>query len=141
MSQTVYCPRCQARGAVPDGVPKARIRCPKCEHQFEYVRPAGGGAAAPKAAAPPSSSSSSSSALKTPRPPSSVYEDVEPVRPLSGTGMPGVRRSALAEGPSRAAGSGPSGLVMALAGVSGVAMLLLGVVLVMLLRSPAAAPG
>ena len=126
MAQIVLCPKCQAKGSVPDGVPKARIRCPKCEHQFDYRSPTPdqrrrGGSSGKRA---------TSNAPK----PSTAFDDLEPVQPLATAGGSSVRRSSAVPGAHGTVGSGFNPMLYALVGISGVAAVLLGVVVVMMTR-------
>ncbi|MGC8640077.1 MAG: hypothetical protein ACP5XB_09400, partial [Isosphaeraceae bacterium] len=128
MAQTVYCPKCQAKGSVPDGVPRARIHCPRCDHQFEYRSPASAGSQS--RATPPSSST-----VEPPRrTPDTSYDDVETAQPLAAAGSPGVRRAPRVRELQGQTAKSSNPLLYALVGISGVATFLLGVVVVLLLR-------
>lgn len=124
MARVVYCPSCQAKGAVPDGVSRAKIRCPKCGVVFEASASASG-----ESAAPPRN-------LATGARPASAYDDLAqaPAAPLP---QSGVRRSSMAA--AKAEKPAQSHLVYILAGVSGVAALLV-VVLVVVLTTRGGAP-
>lgn len=128
MPQTVYCPKCQAKGSVPDGVPRARIHCPKCQHQFEYRNPSASGSQ-PQATAP-SSQTVKSPARKT----STGFDDLETVQPLAAVSSTGMRRAPLSQASQGDAGKPGNPLLYALVGISGVATLLLAIVMVLLWR-------
>lgn len=129
MAQTVYCPMCQAKGSVPDGVPKARIHCPRCGHQFEFrSSSASGSRIEPRATGPTSG--------KSPQRPETIYDDLEPVQPLAASSTRQVRRAPLARDPEEAGKAAGSPLMYALIGISAVATVLLGIVIVLMLRGP-----
>ncbi len=122
MARVVYCPSCQAKGAVPDGVRRAKIRCPKCGVVFETS-----GAASGESPAPSRGLSTSS----RPARPASAYDDLaaEPA-PLASSG---TRRSPVSQ-PTAPSQASPSPLLYVLAGVSGLAALLVIVLVVVLTR-------
>ena len=123
LSRVVICPSCGSKGSVPDNAPAARIRCPACKAIFEV----GGSASQSSAVVPKPSTGARRPAAASSQ--SSAFDDLEPVRPLAPASNTGFRRSP-AE-PSK--GSGPSPLIYALLGVSGVAVVLLVVVLAVVL--------
>lgn len=128
MARVVHCPSCQAKGAVPDGVSRAKIRCPKCGVVFETSASASG-----ENPAPPRNLAASA---RPPRP-ASAYADLAAPEPAP-LASSGTRRSPMAQ-PAAAQGPAQSPMLYVLAGVSGLAVLLLVVLVVVLTRGGAPA--
>jgi len=111
---------------IPDNAPAARIRCANCKEIFKVdgpapqpsaavSKPSAGGARRPASASAPSQSL--------------AFDDLEDVRPVASATNSGFRRS-----PAESSkGSGPSPLIYALLGGSGVAVVVLLAVLVVVL--------
>ena len=111
MAKVVICPSCQAKGAIPDDAQVARIRCPKCG----TVHRIGGEATAGPAAPPPVTAASLSSSAH------------RRVPPAAGSPPPW----------SGAAPSNPAThrvVLFALLGVSGLVVVLLGVIVALLVN-------
>ncbi|MGP0066622.1 MAG: trypsin-like peptidase domain-containing protein [Isosphaeraceae bacterium] len=125
MARVVICPSCQSKGAVPDNAQVARIRCPKCGFVFEAGGDAGPSGASPAAGArKPSSQPEFAS--------SSAFDDLESVESEApaasvGRGSPGRRPSAFGSASEKPV------LLYALLGASGLAVVLLGLIVVILL--------
>jgi S1-C subfamily serine protease/regulation of enolase protein 1 (concanavalin A-like superfamily) len=131
--RVVICPTCQAKGAVPDHATSARIRCPKCGNTFDASAAAGSGTLTSQSQ---SQVRGPAAAPKRSKAASSAYEDLEnagaaPLPSLSGSGF---RRSPSSPAPSASQSGSTSPVLYALLGVSGVAVLLLGVLVVVLMR-------
>lgn len=103
MARVVTCPSCQARGSIPDDARVSRIRCPKCQTVYRV----GDGEASTMEAAPVPAGGRP---VPTPRKASAV--------PVSGT---------------HAGGPSPQMLLYGLIGLSGLVVVLLGVVMALLL--------
>ncbi len=110
MAKVVICPSCQAKGAIPDDAQVARIRCPKCG----FVHRIGGEASA-GAGAPPSLTAASLSSSAQRR-----------VPPAAGVPPPPAAPSPLSPASHRV-------VLFALLGVSGLVVVLLGVIVALLL--------
>ncbi len=131
MAKVVICPACQSKGSIPDESKAARIRCPKCGEMFD-VKGASGG--------PPSATMKKPGSSAGPRPAakpkSSAYSDLEDVEQLPPMGSTSSRRSIAAAQPNKgqaAQGSGSSPMIYVVAGIGGVAVLLLAAVLLVVL--------
>ena len=125
MARVVICPSCQSKGAVPENAQIARVRCPKCGVVFD------GGANTPRPG-----SASTSAARKAPSPTgtsrASVFDDLDSVE-SEAKAVPASGRGAIrGKTPSGSDGKPPV-LLYALLGVSGLAVILLGLVVVILL--------
>jgi S1-C subfamily serine protease len=133
VARVVICPSCQSKGAVPENAQVAKIRCPKCGVVFDAGADAGRSGSAPTAGARKAASPAGASR--------SAFDDLEnveseaPAAP-AGRGSAGRRSSAGAA----ASASANHVLLYALLGVSGVAVLLLGLVVVILLTRGGGAP-
>ncbi len=132
MARVVICPSCQSKGAVPDDAKVARIRCPKCGVVFDVGADAGRSGPVPAAVARKPASK--------PAAPNAAFDDLEHVESEAEAAVPagrgsGARRSSANE-------SGKPVLLYALLGVSGLAVVLLGLIVVILLtRGGAPQPG
>jgi len=143
VARVVICPSCQSKGAIPDSAQVARVRCPKCGVLFDANAGAGqsgpGPAPAGEARRPASSPSVAS------RPAFDARDDAGTGAPVAGA-VPGAggRRSP-ASSPASAASAGAAAgkpvLLYALLGVSGLAVVLLGLILVVLLSRGGGAGG
>jgi hypothetical protein len=133
VARVVICPSCQSKGAVPENTQVAKIRCPKCGVVFDAGAVAGRSGSAPTAGARTAASPAGASR--------SAFDDLEnveseaPAAP-AGRGSAGRRSSS----PAAAGALGNPVLLYALLGVSGVAVLLLGLVVVILLTRGGGAP-
>ena len=136
MAKVVICPSCQSKGSIPDESKAARIRCPKCGEMFD-VKGASGGASSAAMKKPGSSTGPRPAAAK-PRSSTSAYADLEEVEQLPPAGNTGSRRSIAAaqstRGGQAAEGSGRSPMLFVAGGVGGVAVLLLGTLIVVVMR-------
>jgi S1-C subfamily serine protease len=122
VAKVVICPSCQYRGSIPDEVQAKRIRCPKCKESFDVAAATQSGAPPAKRPAP---AKRPEAAVNT------AFDDLDSVEPLPSVSTSGTRRAPA--GPGRNAGSGQSPMVYAAVGVGGLAVVLLGVVLVVVL--------
>jgi S1-C subfamily serine protease len=126
VARVVICPSCQSKGAVPDTARVARIRCPKCGTVFDTGAEAGQSASVPTAGArKPASAPPAAS-----RPAFDDLENVESEAPAGPGGRGSAGRRSSAPAPNE---SGKHVLLYALLGVSGLAVALLGLVVVILL--------
>lgn len=128
MARIVICPTCQSKGSVPDNAASARIRCPKCGNTFDASAAASPGISQSQA------QSRSPAAPKQPKPARSAYEDLETVEaaPAPSLSSTGFRRTSTTAPASQSGTQSP--VLYALLGVSGVAVLLLGVLVVVMMR-------
>ena len=113
MAKVVVCPSCQAKGAIPDDAQVARIRCPKCGIVYKIGAEADTGPAQP----PPVAGASRSG---------SGHRRV----PAAAAAAP--PRAPAAAAPAPAGRASNRVMLFALFGVSGLAVVLLGAVLVVL---------
>ncbi len=122
MAKVVICPSCQAKGAIPDDAEVARIRCPKCGIVYKI-----GAEAAAAPAPPPRAASASASASGNRRVPAA--------------GRQRIRRRSKSAAPPAPANNRV--MLLALLGVSGLAVVLLGTLLAVVISrggGPAANP-
>ncbi len=131
MPKVVICPGCQAKGSIPDGAQPAKIRCPKCGQNFDVK------GAAP---APPSGTSNKPAAAKRPPAAPSVFADLENVQPLPEITNSGVRRAPRGGRSAGGERSGPSPIAYVALGIGGLAVVMLGVILVVMLSREANNP-
>jgi S1-C subfamily serine protease len=122
VAKVVICPSCQNQGSIPDEIQAKRIRCPKCKESFDVA------AATQSSAAP----SKRPAAAKRPNSANTAFDDLDSVQPLPSVSNSGTRR-APGPGYNAGAGSGQSPMVYAAVGIGGLAVVLLGVVLVVML--------
>jgi Trypsin-like peptidase domain len=134
VAKVVICPSCQSKGSIPDESKAARIRCPKCGEMFD-VKGASGGASSAAMKKPGSSAGPRPAAAK---PRSAAYSDLEDVEQLPPMASTSSRRSIAAAQPTRGQaaqqGSGQSPMIFVVAGIGGVAVLLLGILIVVVMR-------
>ena len=128
MARVVVCPSCQSKGAVPEDAKVARIRCPRCGVIFEDGAAAGPSGSAPTSGArrPASSPSVASGPARYDQ--SDVVHDA----PSRTPGPPG-RRSPAPVPAGAGVAVGNNVLLYALLGLSGLVVVLLGVVLALVL--------
>jgi regulation of enolase protein 1 (concanavalin A-like superfamily) len=123
VAKVVTCPSCQARGGIPDDAQVARIRCPKCGTVYKVGTDAAAGTAAP----PPIAQVSRSGSALVPAPPPTG----PPLARPGAAGAPSVANNRI--------------MLFALLGVSGLVVVLIGVILVLVLgggrQNGGAAPG
>jgi hypothetical protein len=125
VAKVVICPSCEHKGSIPDDLKAPRIRCPKCKQSFDVA------AATQKSAGPakaPAAAKRPAAAVET------AFTDLESVEPLPtfSTSSSNIRRTPSVL--SRAQGAaGLSPMVYAAMGIGGLAVVLLGVVLVVVL--------
>jgi regulation of enolase protein 1 (concanavalin A-like superfamily) len=126
--RVVICPSCQSKGAVPEDAKVARIRCPRCGVIFDVSADAGpsGSVPAPGARRPASPPPIAPSPAR--------YDESDVVHNApSGTHGPVGRRSPAPAPAGASAAAGNTVLLYALLGVSGLVVVLLGVVLALVL--------
>ncbi len=129
MAKVVICPSCQYKGSIPDELQPKRIRCPACKEVFDVrgaAQSSAGPAKRPGAAKRPVAASASASAS------ASAFDDLDNAEPLAPVASSGSRRVAAGRSGS-GGGPGHSPLVYAALGVGGVAVVLLGAILVVVL--------
>lgn len=114
MARVVTCPSCQARGGIPDDAQVSRIRCPKCGTVYRI-----GGESSAAAAPPPPIAEGTRSGSSMRKAPAAAVALAGPAH-------------------SRSARHGPTGnsqmMLYGLVGLSGLVVVLIGVVMALLLR-------
>ncbi len=128
MARVVICPSCQSKGAVPEDAKVARIRCPRCGVIFDVGADASRSGPVPAAGArrPASSPSVASGPAR--------YDESDVVHDApSRTPGPAARRPPVPAPAGAGATIGKNVLLYALLGLSGLVVVLLGVVLALVL--------
>jgi Trypsin-like peptidase domain len=129
VAKVVICPSCQAKGSVPDGAQVAKIRCPKCGQTFDV-----------KAATQSQPSSTGKKSAGSKASATAAFGDLDNVQPLPTATTSGVRRVPGAGRQTAGQGSGPSAVTYVALGIGGLAVVMLGIVLVVLLSREANNP-
>jgi hypothetical protein len=111
VAKVVICPSCQAKGAIPDDAPVARIRCPKCGIVYKISPELGAAPAAPTVVAQPAVSNSGYQRV------AATAGAAPPRPPMPAPPAPTNNRT----------------MLFALLGVSGVSVVLVGVILALLM--------
>jgi hypothetical protein len=130
VAKVVICPSCQAKGSVPDGAQVAKIRCPKCGQSFD-VKAATQAQPSGTAKKPTGSKAASTTA---------AFGDLDDVQPLPTTSTSGARRAAGAARQAAGQGSGPNAVTYVALGIGGLAVVMLGIVLIVMLTRDANNP-
>jgi hypothetical protein len=132
VARTVICPHCQTKGNLPESAKASRIRCLHCGESFVAAAASAPESESPKVARQKQGQASASGRLTAPNSQGTVVQEV--IRPAAGPPAPAASGSwRPVEGARPASGANPV-ILCALAAMSGIAVLMFGVLVMVFIQ-------